>query len=103
MPTTTTKEKDHDHDRAAHRWHHRHARPPVLPREGRGGGARGAAPDAVPPGRARADPVPAPGHGDPHPGGVSRARAGHAAQAALMSVTKRILPSGTVTWRAKVF
>lgn len=42
-------------------------------------------------------------HRDPHPGGAGRPRAGHAAQAALVSVTKRILPSGTVTWRAKVF
>ncbi len=47
--------------------------------------------------------MPAAGDGDPPPGIVGRARAGHAAQAVLMSVTRRALPSGNVTWRAKVF
>lgn len=75
----------------------------VLPREGRGAGARGAAPDAVPTGRARADPVPAARHGDPSPGRVGRARADDAGEAALMSVTRRAHPTGNVTWRAKVF
>src|SRR5665647_2270666 len=103
MPTNPTKkENDHDHDRAAHPEHHRHERAAVLPREGRGSVPGGPDPDPVPPGRVRADPLPPPRHGDPDPGVVGRPRAAHA-QAPLMSVTKRVLPSGTVTWRAKVF
>src|SRR5665647_1022393 len=98
----TQKESDHDYDHAAHPEHHPHERAAVLPREGRGRRPRGADPHAVPPGRVRADPVPAPRHGDPDPGVLGRPGAGHA-QAPLMSVTKRVLPSGTVTWRAKVF
>src|SRR5665648_1083944 len=103
MPTNPTKEEnDHDHDDAAHPEHHRHERAAVLPREGRGRVPGGADPNAVPPGRVRADPLPTPRHGDPDPGVLGRPRAPHA-QAPLMSVTKRVPPSGTVTWRAKVF
>ncbi|MCR6688112.1 site-specific integrase [Cellulomonas sp.] len=47
--------------------------------------------------------MPAAGHGDPSPGGVGRARADDAGEAALMSVTRRAHPTGNVTWRAKVF
>src|SRR5665647_17531 len=103
MPTNPTqKENGHDYDHAAHPEHRPHERAAVLPREGRGRRPRGADPHALPPGRVRADPLPPPRHGDPHPGVVGRPRTAHA-QAPLMSVTKRVLPSGTVAWRAKVF
>ena len=62
----------------------------------------GADPDPVPPGGDRAGPVPPPRHGDPDPGVLGRPRAARSAPP-LMSVTKRVLPSGMVTWRAKVF
>jgi len=40
---------------------------------------------------------------NPPPGVVGRARADHAGKAALMSVTRRALATGNVSWRAKVF
>lgn len=66
----------------------------ALPREGRGAGARGAASDAVPLSRARAEIEPSARHGDSPPGGVGRSRADDAGEAALRSVTRRAHPTG---------